>query len=132
MKWKIMMTGVLLAVLTTGSAFAALSENKVKEVLDFTKEFIMEESKNSGIFKLERPGGTEVQWFELYGILDEIQKIQDKYVVTVDVDLFGYSDRNYLLYFIVKEQGEGQYTLDEMRIGPRFTRAGSDKMSIPE
>lgn len=132
MKSKIVMTGILAAVLTAGSAAAALSPNKMKEVLDFTKEFIMNESKNSGIFKLERPGSTEVQWFELYGILNDVKEVQDKYVVTVDVDVLGYDDRNYLLYFIVKEQDEGRYDLDEIRIGPRFTRQGSSKLSIPE
>ena len=125
--------GMLCALIfAAGPASAALSEQKIQEVLDFAKEFIMKESKDSGIFKLERPDKAEVQWFELYGILGEVREVEDKFVVTVDVDVLGYDDRNYLLYFIVKEQGEGQYNLDEIRIGPRFTRQKSQKLSIPE
>ncbi len=130
-KYSALIVAAMLLVFVS-SVSAAPSEQKVKEILDFTKEFIMQESKNSGIFKLERPDKVEVQWFELYGIMEEVQKIQDKYVVTVDVDVFGYKDRNYLLYFFVKDQGQGQYNLDEIRIGPRFTRNESQKLSIPE
>lgn len=120
-----------LAVFVNAAA-AAPSQEKIQQVLDFTKEFIMQESKNSGIFKLERPDKEEVQWFELYGILGDVREDKDKYVVTVDVDVLGYKDRNYLLYFVVKDQGEGQYNLDEIRIGPRFTRQSTQKLSIPE
>lgn len=130
-KLSVLISMVMLAVFVN-TATAAPSEQKIQEVLDFAKEFIMKESKNSGIFKLERPGTADVQWFELYGILGEVKNVKDKYVVTVDVDVLGYEDRNYLLYFIVKEPSEGQYNLDEIRIGPRFTRKDSQKLSIPE
>ncbi|MBZ0167270.1 MAG: hypothetical protein K8I00_10735 [Candidatus Omnitrophica bacterium] len=130
MKNTLLMT-LILSLVLVNTAMASLSEQKVQEVLDFTKAFIMEESKDSGIFSLKRPDGKEEQWFELFGILGDIKEVSDSYVVTVDVDVLGYKDQNYLLYFVVKQDGDG-YNLDEIRIGPRFNRKASQKLSIPE
>lgn len=115
------------------SASAAVTEKQIKDILKFTQDFLMTESKNSGIFSLKNPETGEEQWFELYGILGEIKEAEGGYFVTVDVDIFGYPDENYLLYFIVKAENS-QYRLDEIRIGPRFTRNAQEtqKLSIPE
>lgn len=131
MRKQPILIALIISLVFVSTSMAKLSDTKAQGVLDFTKQFIMEESKNSGIFSLKRPDGEEEQWFELYGILGDIKEVNDSYVVTVDVDLFGYKDRNYLLYFIVKEI-EGQYNLDEIRIGPRFDRKDSQQLSIPE
>lgn len=111
---------------------AALTPERQEAMLDFTKDFIMKESKDSGIFSLKHPETGAEEWFELYGILGNVAEQPDgSYMVTVDVDLFGYPDRNYLLYFVVREQG-ASFGLEEIRIGPRFIRKDSQKLSIPE
>jgi len=127
---------ILLTVMVGASnASAAMTEQQVKDVLKFTKDFIMTESKNSGIFSLKHPETGQEEWFELYGILGDVKEAEGGYFVTVDVDIFGYPEENYLLYFIVKTQDD-QYKLDEIRIGPRFTRQlqgqEAQKLSIPE
>ncbi len=110
-----------------------MTEQQVNDILKFTKDFIMTESQNSGIFSLKNPETGEEEWFELYGILGEVKEAEGGYFVTVDVDIFGYPDENYLFYFIVKSQ-DGQYKMDEIRIGPRFSRKeqANKKLSIPE
>lgn len=109
----------------------ALPEEKRQDILTFTKEFIMKESKNSGIFSLKHPETGAEEWFELYGILSDVKVDGGRHVVTVDVELFGYSDRNYLLYFVINDV-EGGYTLEEIKIGPRFVREDAQELTIPE
>ncbi|MGE0268566.1 MAG: hypothetical protein AB7S78_08955 [Candidatus Omnitrophota bacterium] len=133
MKKRILLVLSLIFVLGVHTASAALTEQQSEEILKFTKDFIMNESKNSGIFSLQHPETGQEEWFELYGILGNIKEAEGGYFVMVDVDIFGYPDENYLLYFIVKTV-DGQYKLDEIRIGPRFERKGqaTQKLSIPE
>lgn len=131
MKTKILSLILVLLVAIPQMVMAAPSQETIDEILKYTRDFLMEESKNSGIFSLKHPENGQEEWFELYGILGDVKEFNGKYVVTVDVDLFGYDDSNYLLYFIVVKESD-QYKLDEIQIGPRFDRNKSQKLSIPE
>ena len=110
---------IIAIILLTGSLIGVSRSHAQGQgpELMFVKDYIMTESKNSGIFSLKHPETKEVQWFELYGILQDIEKEDGNAIVTVDVDLFGYTDRNYLLYFIVKKI-DGRWTLMEIQVGP--------------
>ena len=113
-----------------GAASAPLTQDQKTDLLTFMKDYLMLESKNTGIFEFKPDSSKVGEWFQLYGILNKIRPREDGYTVIVDADVFDYPDVHYLLYFDVAKK-DGRWVVVHKRVGPRHDRQLTDQSPEP-
>jgi len=91
-------------------------------LLEFVKDHIVAESKNSNIVGVEDPESGIMRWFEVYGILNTIKEEEDIVTVIVDVTELGNESNDYLILYEIKNK-KGKFKVVSVRLGPTHDRS---------
>ena len=117
---------LLLAIFIVTNFFALSLAYETKDdlksrLLTYVKEHIQKETNNSEIIEVPDPDSGFARWFEVYGILSRVEKVEGNYVVYVDVNELGNESQSYLVGYFIKEKDDS-FEITDVRLGRSYQR----------